>query len=183
MAGTSSSISRHAWGMARRLLVRGRERLGLSGIQPSSRLVSRNHDRRPAVRHRGPGCSQRSPGCGEILTGQHSLLGFVVLWAAWLISQIVTDVVVGSAFKDYARGWAGIPFLAVNFAGIFFLVSTPRRARIFAVGLAVGGFLGFLLVRDPLAALDPWKWGLAVPVGLVLVAGLSGRRGALGSRG
>lgn len=103
---------------------------------------------------------------------------FVVAWAGWLISQIVTDVVVGSAFKDYARGWAGILFTFTNFAAIFFLVSTPRRARFFAVGLATAGFLGFLLFPTALTALDPWKWGLAFPVGLVLVAGVSGRRAA-----
>ena len=31
---------------------------------------------------------------------------FVVLWAGWLLSQVVTDIVVGSAFEDFARGWA-----------------------------------------------------------------------------
>ena len=103
---------------------------------------------------------------------------FVGLWAGWLLSQIVTDVVVGSAFRDFARGWAGIVFTLTNFAGILVLVSTPRRARLFAVGLAMAGFLGFLFVPHPNAALDPWKWGLAVPVGLVVAAGLSGRLGA-----
>jgi hypothetical protein len=102
---------------------------------------------------------------------------FLVLWAGWLLSQVVTDVVVGSAFKDYARGWAGIVFTLTNFAGIFVLVSTARRARLFAMGLAVAGLLGFLFVPHPGAAADPWKWGLAVPVGLVLAAGLSGRAG------
>ena len=103
---------------------------------------------------------------------------FLVLWAGWLLSQIVTDVVVGSALRDYARGWAGIVFTLTNFAGILVLVSTPRRARLFALGLAVAGLLGFLFVPNPFAADDPWKWGLAVPVVLVVAAGLSGRVGA-----
>jgi hypothetical protein len=102
---------------------------------------------------------------------------FIVLWAGWLLSQIVTDVVVGSAFRDFLRGWAGIVFTFTNFAGIFFLIATPKRARLFAFGLAAAGFLGLLFVPQPNAAADPWKWGLAVPVGLVLAAGLSGRAG------
>lgn len=64
---------------------------------------------------------------------------FLMIWAGWLVSQIATDVVVGSAFADYARGWAGILFTLTNFAGILILVSTLRRARLFSVGLA-GGF-------------------------------------------
>jgi hypothetical protein len=100
---------------------------------------------------------------------------FIVVWAGWLLSQIVTDVLVGSAFRDAARGWAGIAFTLTNFAGILVLAATPKRARLFAAGLATAGFLGFLFVPNANAAFDPWKWGLAVPVGLVLAAGLSGR--------
>lgn len=103
---------------------------------------------------------------------------FLVLWAGWLLSQIVTDVLVGSALRDYARGWAGIVFTLTNFAGILILVSTPTRARLFALGLAVAGLLAFVFVPQPFAASDPWKWGLALPVGLAMAAGLSGRAGA-----
>src|SRR3972149_6560565 len=95
---------------------------------------------------------------------------FVGLWAGWLLSQIVTDVLVGSAFRDYARGWAGILFTLTNFAGILVLVSTPRRARLFAVGLAIAGFAGFLFVPHPNAAVDPWKWGLAGPIAALVAA-------------
>lgn len=102
---------------------------------------------------------------------------FIAVWAGWLLSQVVTDMVVGSAFTDFARGWAGIVFTLTNFAGILFIVSTPMRARLFAIGLALGGFAAFLFAPDPLVAIDPWKWGLAVPVGLVVVAGVSGRTG------
>lgn len=103
---------------------------------------------------------------------------FIVLWAGWLIAQIVTDVVVASAFEDFARGWAAIVLTFTNFAAILVLVSTPRRARIFAIGLAVGGVLAYLFVPNPYAAADPWKWAFALPVGLVLAAGLSGWMGA-----
>lgn len=99
---------------------------------------------------------------------------FVVLWAGWLISQIITDMVVGSEFRDFARGWAGIFITLTNFAAILVLVATPRRARIFAAGLGFGGLLGLLLVPHLSAAVDPWKWGLALPIAFLLAAGLSG---------
>jgi hypothetical protein len=103
---------------------------------------------------------------------------FVVLWAGWLISQIMTDAVVGSAFADYSRGWAAIVFTFTDFAAILVLASTPRRARLFAIGLAAGGVLGFLFAPSVFAAGDPWKWAFALPVGLLLAAGLSGTTGA-----
>jgi hypothetical protein len=102
---------------------------------------------------------------------------FWVLWAGWLVSQVVTDLVVGSAFEDLARGWAAIGFTLTDFAAILVIVSTPRRARFFALGLAAGGVLGYLIVPDVYAATDPWKFALAVPAGLVLAAALSGSIG------
>ena len=103
---------------------------------------------------------------------------FVVLWAGWLLAQIVTDVVVGSAFEDYARGWAAIVFTFTNFAAILVLASTPRRARLFALGLAAAGVLGYLFVPNAFAAGDPWKWAFALPVG----SGVGGRPLGLGWR-
>ncbi len=102
----------------------------------------------------------------------------VVLWAGWLLGQIVTDLVVGSPFEDFARGWAAVIFTITDFAAILVLASTPRRARLLALGLATGGVLGFLFVPNAYAAVDPWKWAFALPVGLALAAGLSGTAGA-----
>ncbi len=101
---------------------------------------------------------------------------FLALWGGWFLSQIVTDLVVESAFADYSRGWAKIFFTLTNFAAILTLVSTPRRARLFALGLAAGGLLGYLIVpqNNIFAAGDPWKWAFARPVGLILAAVLSG---------
>ncbi|HEX7431180.1 MAG TPA: hypothetical protein VF293_03215 [Candidatus Limnocylindrales bacterium] len=103
---------------------------------------------------------------------------FVVVWAGWLLGQIVTDIVVGSAFGDFARGWAAILFTITDFAAILILASTPGRARLFALGLAVGGLLGYLFVPNAYAASDPWKWAFAGPLGLALAAALSGPVGA-----
>jgi hypothetical protein len=107
---------------------------------------------------------------------RHSLpRWFLVLWAGWLLSQVVTDVVVGSAFEDFARGWAAIIFTITDFAAILVLASTPRRARLFALGLAAGGVLGYFIVPVGFALGDPWKFALAVPVGFALATCLSGR--------
>lgn len=103
---------------------------------------------------------------------------FVAVWAGWLLSQVVTDIVVGSAFDDFARGWAAIIFTLTDFAAILVLVSTTRRARLFALGLAASGVLSYFISPNIYAAGDPWKWAFAVPVGFTLAAGLSGTMGA-----
>jgi hypothetical protein len=96
------------------------------------------------------------------------------LWGAWLVFQIVTDIVVGSAFADWSRGWAAIVFTLIDVAVIIVLVSTPRRARLFALGLAAGGILGYVLAPLPTAATDPWKWAFAGPLAFILAALMSG---------
>jgi hypothetical protein len=100
---------------------------------------------------------------------------FIVLWTGWLFGQIITDLVAQTAFEDLARGWAAIAFTMTNFAAILVLASTPRRARLFAMGLAVGGVVGFLTVPHIYASTDPWKWAFALPAGLFLAAGVSHR--------
>jgi hypothetical protein len=103
---------------------------------------------------------------------------FLLLWGGWLVSQIVTDVVMGSGFADYSRGWAAILFTLTDFAAVLVLVSTPRRARLFALGLAASGVLGYFIAPNIFAAGDPWKWAFAGSVGFALAAGLSGATGA-----
>jgi hypothetical protein len=104
-----------------------------------------------------------------------------VVWAGWLLGQIVTDLIVESRFEDYARGWATILVTLTNLAAILVLVATPRRVRLFAVGLAVGGVLGYVFVPSPYAATDPWKWALALPIGLALASLMSRSQGSGGS--
>lgn len=102
---------------------------------------------------------------------------FVLLWAGWFISQVLTDIVVGSAFVDYSRGWAKILVTMTSFVAILALVSTPRRARLFALGLAFAGIAGYFVAPSIGAAVDPWKWALAIPIGLLVAAALSGTTG------
>jgi hypothetical protein len=98
----------------------------------------------------------------------------IVLWGAWLGSQVITDLVVHSAFTDWARGWAAIVFTLVDIAAVAALAGTPRRARIFATGLAAGALLGYLFNPIQYAAGDPWKWAFAGAIGLAIAAGMSG---------
>lgn len=100
---------------------------------------------------------------------------FVWLWAGWLVSQVATDLVMRSAFADYARGWAAIVFTMTDFLAILVLIATPRRARLFALGLAASGIAGYFVAPNLYAAADPWKWAFAAPIGFGLAAGLSGR--------
>ncbi|MHB8458926.1 MAG: hypothetical protein ACYDB6_02550 [Candidatus Limnocylindrales bacterium] len=102
---------------------------------------------------------------------------FLLLWGGWLVSQIATDLVMGSALADYARGWAAIVFTFTDFAAILVLVSTPRRARLFALGLAAAGVLGYFIAPNIFAAGDPWKWAFAGSIGFALAAALSGSIG------
>ncbi len=96
-----------------------------------------------------------------------------VLWGAWFASQAVSDLLVRSAFSDWARGWAAIAFTLVNLLAILTLAATPRRARIFALGLAAGGVLGYFFAPNVYAPYDPWKWAFAIPIGFTLAAALS----------
>ncbi len=102
---------------------------------------------------------------------------FLLLWGGWLVSQIATDLVMGSGFADYSRGWAAILFTLTDFAAILVLVSTPRRARLFALGLAASGVLGYFIAPNIFAAGDPWKWAFALPIGFALAAAMSGSIG------
>ena len=101
----------------------------------------------------------------------------LVAWGAWLASQVITDILVGSAFVDLARGWAGIVFTLVDLTAIIVLAGTSRGARLFALGLATGAILGYFFNPIVYAAADPWKWAFAGPVGLILAAGFSGTWG------
>ncbi len=102
---------------------------------------------------------------------------FLLLWFGWFVSQVVTDVVVGSVIADYSRGWSSIVFTLTNFVVVLALVSTPRRARLFAYGLAFAGVAGYFVSPKIYAASDPWKWAFAGPVGFVIAASLSGGAG------
>ena len=93
---------------------------------------------------------------------------FLVLAALWLASQVLTDLVRETDFRDYSRGWAKIAFTAANFCSLYMLLhGSRRRIVLFALGLAVGGFLSFLLNPSAFAEDHPWKFGIGPPAALL----------------
>jgi len=91
--------------------------------------------------------------------------GFLWLWA-----QIVTDLYHSTPFSDLARGWLNVAFTLADFVGILILISGRRRRIIlFTAGLAVGYALQYRFNPSPYADVDPWKFGVAIPVTLLIV--------------
>jgi hypothetical protein len=99
---------------------------------------------------------------------------FLILAFIWLLSQVMTDLIRGTPFVDYSRGWSKIIFMMVNFAAIYMIVYGSRlRIVLFAVGLAFGGYLTFLINPAELAVAQPWKFGIGASTTiLVTIAGM-----------
>ena len=88
----------------------------------------------------------------------------------WLWAQIITDLYRGTAPLDSLRGWLNIAFTIIDLVAILMLVSGQRRRIvIFTTGLAVGYVLAYRFNPNPYASFDPWKFGVAVPVTLLIV--------------
>lgn len=100
----------------------------------------------------------------------------LVIWAGWAISQVVSDIVIGSAFPDLARGWAKIAFTITNLLAVAVLASTDGRARLFGIGLAVGAVAGVIFNPTEAQIADPWKYVVAGSMGFALGAVVADRR-------
>ena len=95
---------------------------------------------------------------------------FLMLAALWLASQVLSDLVRETEFRDYSRGWARIAFTAANFCSLYMLLhGSRRRLVLFALGLAVGGYLSFRLNPSVYAEDHPWKFGIGPPAALLAV--------------
>tara|TARA_R110002110_G_scaffold415612_6_gene652162 strand:+ start:196035 stop:197591 length:1557 start_codon:yes stop_codon:yes gene_type:complete len=89
---------------------------------------------------------------------------FLMLAFAWLMAQILTDLIRDTPFRDFSRGWSKIVFTSINFASIYMLVyGSRKRITMFALGIIVGGYLSFLINPSDFAARQPWKFGLGIP--------------------
>lgn len=114
---------------------------------------------------------------GTLLAGGLARLGslptrILLLAGLWLWGQMVTDLLRGSAFTDYSRGWLRIVFLASNFLAIYLLAEGERRrVKLFAIGLSVGLFLETLTDPNIFFSGDRWKFGYSIPA--LLLVGLA----------
>ena len=95
---------------------------------------------------------------------------FLMLAALWLASQVLTDLIRETDFRDYSRGQAKIVFTAANFCALYLLLyGSRRRLVLFALGLAVGGYLSFRLNPSIFTEAHPWKFGVG-PTAALLAA-------------
>lgn len=95
---------------------------------------------------------------------------FILLAISWFIGQVATDIIRGSVFDDYVRGWAKIGFTLVNFCALYLLLhGHPRRLILYAAGLAVGGLISYFLNPNLYAADYPWKFGYGASITWVLI--------------
>lgn len=95
---------------------------------------------------------------------------FITLALLWLFGQVATDIVRGTVFSDYARGWAKIGFTLINFCALYLLLyGHPHRLILYAVGLATGGLISYFVNPSPYAADYPWKFGYGMPTTWFLI--------------
>jgi hypothetical protein len=93
---------------------------------------------------------------------------FLILGVLWLIGQILTDLIRGSAFEDLVRGWSKIAFALSNFAALYLIVGDQRRRLlVFALGFVAGLILAFFIAPSDFAIQFPWKFGLGPPVSIL----------------
>lgn len=95
---------------------------------------------------------------------------FFLLAFLWLFGQVATDIFRATGFRDYIRGWAKIAFTLVNFAALYLLLyGHPRRLILYAVGMVLGGVIGYFINPNLYAVDMPWKFGYGLPATLSLI--------------
>jgi hypothetical protein len=95
---------------------------------------------------------------------------FILLLVTWFFAQVATDLVRGSPFNDYARGWAMIGFALINFSALYLLLANrPKRIMLFALGLAGGQIIEYFVTPGVHALAYPWKFGYGMGVNWLLI--------------
>jgi hypothetical protein len=94
---------------------------------------------------------------------------FLYLGLLWLAAQVVTDIIRHSPFEDYSRGWSKILLTLTHFATIALLIrQSQRRFILYGAGLVLGGVLTFFIAPSEAAEDYPWKFGLGLPITLLV---------------
>ncbi len=88
---------------------------------------------------------------------------------AWLLSQIITDLVRESPPEDFLRGWAKIAFFGVQIAALWLFLPRKRAYMIaFAIGAAISAALG---ISEVFVGYE-WKFGYSRAAALALIAAI-----------
>jgi hypothetical protein len=93
----------------------------------------------------------------------------LALGTFWFVAQILTDLVRSSAPEDYLRGWMKICFVLINFTVVWLVICVSRRRFVlYGIALAIGTILSFLVHPSEDAISSPWKFGLGIPVTMLV---------------
>jgi hypothetical protein len=112
--------------------------------------------------------------------------GMLLLASLWLLCQIGSDIYNQVALRQTIRAGANILALALDLSALSFLLEREGSLRAagltIAIGLVLAGLGEILLQPDVYTQVDPWKFGMAFPVTLLVAAiSLRLRRAASGS--
>jgi hypothetical protein len=94
----------------------------------------------------------------------------LVFLVIWFVGQIISDIFNEAAFNDRLRGEIRVVFFAFDILGIYFLTrKSINNLFVFLIGLACGNVFSYLFFPSEFAQDYPWKFGLAVPFGMIVV--------------
>ena len=103
-------------------------------------------------------------------TAWRAAIPALALMLLWLIGLMISDVVRDSPFENYARGWAKIVFFMASFVGLLWLTDARiNRLMAFFLGLAGAGVIQTIIAPTEFQQGDAWKFGYAVPLGILCV--------------
>lgn len=99
-----------------------------------------------------------------------NVIKIISIGLLWFISQIVSDIVMGTQFEDLVRGWLKIFIFLINFSVLYILINNQkRRFIIFTFGLIAGKLLAFIFNPNLYSLEDPWKFGYGFPITLFFI--------------
>ena len=95
----------------------------------------------------------------------------IMLGGFWLLAQIFTDIVRGSTYHDFLRGWSNISFFLFEFLAIYLLAGkSKRRLLLFAFGISLGQILTYFINPNIFAENgEDWKFGVGYALTLLMV--------------
>jgi hypothetical protein len=82
----------------------------------------------------------------------------LLLGGLWLLGLVATDLIRGTKFADYSRGWALVGFTLIDFVCIYLLTEGREfRLKLLMLGYAIG--VGAETLLNPIVAGIRWKMG------------------------